>query len=450
MRILLKLGRGAATATVLMGSVLTGSLHGQEPAAAQSAQQPGQPAQQESPYKDTAEYELVMSIQKEQDPQKKNQLLQQWQEKYPDSKLKTARLQLMLQTYQQLGNAAQMKKVATEMTVADPQGLIGLVGFQTLNLLTVSMNDTSETALADGEKAANGLLAILDQVKKPEQVAEDVWAKETNNYKALAHKTLGWVALNRKNFPQAEAAYTESIKIKPNQGDIALLLGNVILRQRIPEKQASALYQYARAASLEGEGALAPPQRQQAKAYVEKTYTNFHGSQDGLDEILTRAKTEPFPPDDFKIVSKAEIQQQDREKLKAEDPPLYLWLNVKDNLTGADGDTAAEAMKGSDVGLGQMQLSGFKGKLISATPETNPKEIQLSVQDGLNPDAILRFPVALKGKADSGIELEFKGALAEVSKDPYILTFDVNTDDLKGWPAPPPPAKKRPAARKKK
>lgn len=441
MQIRLKQGKIALGAVMLAGLLAI-------PTHAQEAQQQQQ-QQQESVWKDTAEYELVQNgIAKEQSPQKKLQLLQQWQEKYPDSKLKTARLQLFLQTYQALGNAPEMKKTATAMTTADPDGITGLIGYQTLNLLTISMNDKSEHALADGEKAAKGLLEILDKVKKPDQVDAAAWEKETVNNKALAHRTLGWIEWQRKDFTGAEQHFTEALKIKPANGEVSSWLGTVILLQRNTAKQAIGLYQFARATSIEGEGALPPQVKAQTKAYFEKTYANYHGSTDGIQEIYDRAKTEPFPPEGFSIESKAQLQAQDRDRLKSENPQLYLWLNIKDNLKSPEGAHAFSDMKGSDAGLAAMSISGFKGKLISANPETNPKELQLSVEDGISPDVTLILNEPLRGKADPGIELEFKGAAEEFVADPYTLTFKVNPDDVKGWPSARPAGKKAPVGKK--
>jgi tetratricopeptide (TPR) repeat protein len=400
-------------------------------------------AGQENPWVDTAEYELVVNgIQKEANPQKKLQLLTQWKEKYPTSKFKGPRLQAFLQTYQQLGNAAEMKKVAAEMTTEDPNGLMGLIGYQTLNLLTISMNDKSDAALADGEKASAGLLGILDRVKKPDQVAEDAWAKEKTNNTVLAHRTAGWALWQKKNYEGAEQAFTKALQANPANGEISGWMGTVVMLQRKPEKQSAGLYHFARAASLEGAGALPDAARTQTKAYVEKTYVNFHGSRDGLDEILNKAKTECFPPAGFEIESKVAIQMKNREKLKAENPMLGLWLENKDTLKGDGGQAFfTDSLKGSDGGVAAVG-GVFKGKLITATPETKPKELQLSVEDGITPDVILKLSEALPGKAEAGIEIAFKGTVSEFSKDPFIVTFEADPDDVQGWPVQAPAAKK--------
>ncbi len=408
-------------------------------------------AQAQKQWIDNGEYELVVNgIGKEANPQKKLQLLQQWREKYPNSNFKAERLQATLQAYQAAGDAAGMKKTAQEMTVEDPKGLIGLVGYTTLNLLTVSMNDKSDAALADGEKAANGLLGILNEVQKPAQVPDDAWNAEKQKNQVLAHRTLGWVAWQRKQYDAAEKHFTDALKVNPANGEISGWMGTVILLQRKPELQAAGLYHFARAASLEGPGALPEAARAQTKAYVEKTYTNFHGSTEGLPEIMARAKTEAFPPADFKIESKFDIEMKNQEKLKAENPMLYKWVTLKGNLNTDAG--FFDQMKGSDAG------GPFKGKLVSQTPETKPKELVLSMSDGITPEVTLKLDEALPGKADPGTEIEFTGEATAFTKEPFNLTFEVDPAKVVGWPvkaaapakAKPakPAAAKRPAAKK--
>ncbi len=396
---------------------------------------------QDNPWVDTAEYELVVNgINKETNPQKKIQLLMQWKEKYPASKFKTARLQAMLGTYQQLANAPKMKEVAMEMTTEDASGVIGLIGFQTLNLLTFSMNDKSDAALADGEKAGSGLLAIIDKVAKPAQVADDAWAKEKLNNQVLGNRTLGWVAWQRKNYEQAEKSFTDALKLNPANGEISSWMGTVILLQRKPEKQSAGLYHFARAAVLEGAGALPDAARNQTRAYVEKTYTAFHGDKEGLDEIFAKAKADPFPPAGFEIESKLAKDMKNREKLKAENPMLGRWLELRDTLKGAEGDTYFGQLKDTNAG------GALKGKLISATPETKPKELTLSIADGISPDVTLKLDEALPGKAEPGTEIEFEGTVLAYAKDPFNVTFDVDVAKVTGWPVQAKPAAKKSAA----
>jgi hypothetical protein len=120
---------------------------------------------------------------------------------------------------------------------------------------------------------------------------------------------------------------------------------------------------------------------------------------------------------------------------------LFRWLELKDKLK-AEGDGFFDQLKGTDAG------GPIKGKLISATPETNPKELQISVEDGLQPDAVITMTAPLRGKADSGIELEIYGSVSAYNNDPYTLSLEADPDQVKGWPTPAPASKKGGAARK--
>jgi hypothetical protein len=59
---------------------------------------------------------------------------------------------------------------------------------------------------------------------------------------------------------------------------------------------------------------------------------------------------------------------------------------------------------------------------------------------------------ALPGKMDPGGEIEFSGTAKEFTKEPFMLTFEVSTDDIEGWtgkgPAPVRRGAKKGAAKK--
>ena len=77
----------------------------------------------------------------------------------------------------------------------------------------------------------------------------------------------------------------------------------------------------------------------------------------------------------------------------------------------------------------------FKAKLITATPETNPKELLVAVENQTG-DALLKFETPLKGKAEPGTALSFKGSPQSFQKEPFQMVFVVEKSDLKGWPVP--------------
>jgi hypothetical protein len=102
-------------------------------------------------------------------------------------------------------------------------------------------------------------------------------------------------------------------------------------------------------------------------------------------------------------------------------------------------------MKGAALPGGAGGVSKFKGKLISHTPAKNPKELVLGIDDAGTADVTLKVDEALLGAAQPGTEIEFEGVATSYTKDPLVVTFEVEKAQLSGWPMP---AKKAAPARK--
>ncbi|MDX2151516.1 MAG: hypothetical protein SFV54_12335 [Bryobacteraceae bacterium] len=398
----------------------------------------------EPQYKDRAEYDLFTSIIKEQNPTQKLSLLDQWKQKYPETEFMDYRMQLYLDTYRALNQGAKVLETAKAMVARDPKSGTGLLW---INIMTPALGDTSADALNTGEQAAKSMLENLDTIfaaeKKPQGITDDQWSKEKNNVRSVAHTTLGWVNWQRKNLEEAEKQFTEVLKISPTNGQVSYWLGTAIVQQKKPEKQSSALYHFARAATYDGPGALDPNTRKQVLAYLEKAYTNFHGDRSGLDEIIARAKTDPLPPADFKIESSVDIAIRKEEEFKKTNPQLALWMGVKKELAGPNGPAYFEStVKGA-------ALPKFKGTVISQKPAARPKEVVVGIADAATPEVTLVFENPLPSKADPGTEIEFEGIPTGFTADPFMLTMEVEREKLTGWPAAAAPAAKKATGGKK-
>lgn len=392
-------------------------------------------------YKDRAEYELYSSILKETNGQKKLELLNQWKEKYPATDFKMERMGLYLLTYQSLNKGPEMLATAKEIVAADPKNMQGLywVAIFTLN------NQTPEQ-LDAGQKAAQSLLANVDEVfapaKKPATVTDDAWKKERSTIEILAHTTLGWVAYTRKENDAAVAAFKKALELNPVNGQVSFWLGSTLLRKA--EMQGEGLYHIARAAILDGTGALDANTRNQLQAYVQKVYSQYHGDSSGLDELKAKAKENAFPPADFKIKRADEMAAEKEEEFRKTNPVMALWMSIKKELTGPNSDAYfASSMKDAHLPGGAMGVQKFKGKVIEHKPARNPKEIVLGISDATTPEVTLKLETAMTGRADPGTELEFEGVVSGFTKDPFMVTMDVEKkEQISGWPAQAAPAKK--------
>jgi tetratricopeptide (TPR) repeat protein len=399
--------------------------------------------------KDQVEYDLYVNSVKETDAKKKLALLEQWKQKYPNSDFKLERNQLFLATYQQLNQPARMIEVAKEMIADDPKEFTALYW---ITLLTPSLYSSSAPppeALELGEKAASGMLSNLDATfaaeKKPANTPEDAWKKARVEAEGLGYKTQGWIAMQRKQNDQAEAAFIKSLQMNANNAEASYWLGLVMLAQKQADKQDDALFHFARAAAYDGQGALAPEARKTIDTYLTNAYTRYHGKDDqGLEELRQLARQNAFPPDGFKIKNIYEIQAENEEEFRRKNPAMAMWMNLKKELQSEAGQQYYETnLKNAHIPGGAQGVAKFRGTLISQNPAANPKELVLGVTNEDTPEVTLRLEQPLRGKAAPGTALEFEGVVSEFQREPFMLTLEVDeASKISGWPAPAPASKK--------
>ena len=407
------------------------------------AQPQQQPAQQQGPkWKDAAEYDLYTAAAKEADPKKKLDILNQWKEKYPSSDVKMLRLGLLLDTYRQLSNAVAMLDTTQEILKEDPKDISALYW---TNLLVVGQTDPAKLEI--GEKAANTALSNLDTLfaaeKRPPSTPEAAWKQFRSDVEEKSHRTLAWVAMQRKNYPEAEKQFTSVLKLNPNDGQAAYWLGQSILTQAKPERQSDALFEFARAAVYEGPGALDAGSRQKALGYITRNYNLYHGEDaQGLKQMLDLARAQALPPADFKILSKQDIEDQKLRDAAANNPSLPFWIkSVKEPLQAEAGAQYFE----STVKTYELPPAGqplLQGSVISQTPPRAPKVVVLGIENPKVGEVTLKLDAPMAGPAEPGTVIKFKGVATGFTREPFMVTFDVEKANVQGWPAPPPPVKK--------
>jgi tetratricopeptide (TPR) repeat protein len=405
-----------------------------------------QPAQKK--VKDQGEYDIYNAVTKESDPTKQIQLLQTWKEKYPDSDFKEERAAMVAQDYAKLGKPAEAIKASQDVLAVNPKNLTALV---TIVNNAIHVNPPTPDSLSAGEQAANSLLTNLDALK-PAAVKDADWTTAKAQIEQLAQTTLGWVKMQQKQNDAAEAAFRKVLQLNPKNGQVSYWLGTVLYAQK---KYAPGLFEFARAATYTGEGALPDTVRQGADQFLQRAYKGYHGSDEGLADLKKAAATSALPPEDLKIASVTDIagaqQAAEEEFLKAH-PDVKFWRVLRDALKAENGEKYfTESVKDALIPPQDGEFKQFKGKLVSME---NPKEIIVAVDDtdGPNGDATLIFDAPIKGKLEPGAEIAFAGAPLSFTKDPYNMKFTVDRKNVTGLPAaaaPAPPVRRPAPARKK-
>jgi hypothetical protein len=420
-------------------------------------------------WKDRAEYDLYDAITKDTMPASRLQNLDKWKSQYAQSEYADVRLKIYLVTYQQMNNHRAAFDIATEILRADPSDLTSLteiVGYGLTLLPTAAnaqLNAQNKADLDTVEKTARYIEGNLDKVygadRKPQGTTDDQWNGAKPTMQKFAQFTIARGAALAKDVPKAETELINTVKMDPTNAQAVYMLASNLLGQQKehPEKMPAALFEYARAASYDGPGAIDAATRKQIDAFLTKAYNTYHGSAQGLDQLKTQAKAAALAPDGFAIKSTVDIAKEQEDKRQAaakENPMLAFWGDIKENLTG-DGSAAYwEAMKDAGLPGGKDGVTKFKGKLVSTTPGTKPKELTVAIA-GAAAEVKLVLTEPLPGMMDPGGEISFNGVAKEFSKDPYMITFEVDPADVEGWtgkgPAPARGAGKKggPATKKK-
>ncbi len=407
------------------------------------------PAQEKKKqWKDRAEYDLFESITKTQDPNQWLSTLDKWKQQYPASDYADIRRQLYLAAYRQLNKPRQAFDAAQEVLKDNPDNLVALSAMVQFIYPLVPPNaqqlTTQQTADLDvAQKAANTVLNNLDTIyskpNRPPEMTDEMADKAKPEMKAFAQKTLGYIAMVRKDYPAAVTELTKALQLDPNQGQVSFWLGTVTLAQNKahPELQAQALYDFARAASYTGPGCLPAPDRSQITNYLNKVYVDYHGSNDGLEKLMASAQTNPLPPAGFTIQSKTDLE---REKIEADEaaakanPMLALWKSIVKELQSDNGQAYFDAnMKGAELPGGVNGVTVFSGKLVSMTPAARPKELVLAIADPAKPDVTLKLDSPLPGKMEPGGEISFSGVADSFTANPLMVTFNVEKSKVEGW-----------------
>lgn len=398
----------------------------------QSGQQQPATGQTTKNWKDRAEYDLALKVSQTADPKQRLELLNTWTDKYPQTDYVQDRLQSYMVTLNQLAandpNARkQLLDKSQEMLKLDPNNFTADYYITTWGPAVGGSSPTPDVQ-SEVDTAAHGMLDNIDKQfapdKKPANMSADQWTQAKAVATALAHNTLAWEATTKKDTAGAEDQYKASLTANPNQPNVSYQYAKLLMDEK---KYPPALYEYARAASYDGQGALPQAARDQIKAYFTKVYGQYHGSPDGADQVLTQAKTSALPPDGFNIEGQGDIEAAKAKALNdrmASDPQFKLWYTIETNLKGDNADQFfSSSVKDAEIPGGAEGVKDFKGTVISV----DPSKVTLGVEDPQTADATLVFskplPAAALDKIKVGQPIEFAGVADSYAKDPYMLTF---------------------------
>ncbi len=432
--------RRPVVATSALALALTGlagsSIATAQAANAQQGQAQGQGAAPgQKNYKDRGEYDLYSQVTQTQDPKARLQLLNTWQDKYPQTDFQQERLQYFVATLGQLAQSDPSQRQplidkAEQLLKADPKNFTANY-YVTLWGPAVGGANPSPDLENEIDAAAHGVLDNADAAfpasKKPANMSDADWTKAKNAVLALAHNGLAYDANAKKDAATAENEYKASLAANPGQGAITAAYAKLLYDdKKVPE----ALFEYAHAAQYDGPGAVPAPDRQKLMDFFKNAYNGYHGGPDGADQVLAQAKDNASPPPGFTITSASDIANKQADVLNQRiqsDPAFKIWYAVKQSLQDKGDAFFNSDIKDAEIPGGADNVTAFSGTVISLDPPDHPTKVVVGVEDPTKPDATLVFsqplPTEALDKIKVGQPVQFSGVADSYVKDPYMLTF---------------------------
>ncbi len=436
---------------LILGNVL--AAYAQAPAAGQDAT---------APKYTMAEYNAYQACAAEKAPAALLKCLDDFVSKYPNSTLLNYVYPLYYQAYSAQKNYAKMMESADKLAALGDK-VDALTRFNAyyshVAAYSAMISDPAQKVPAAdpvlakaAEDAAAAALKILADVKKPDNAAEDAWAKQLTQFKIFLSGVAAQAATVAKDCASAVADYKAVLALNPDDAISSYRLGLAYMCLN-PPQQMDAFWSIARAVTAKS---ATQAQSAKVKDYLRKLIANYQGGtvcesliDAELNELLQLASSSVERPESYKIPSAADLTTAQKD--------MTIASVIADLKAGGD---KAKLTWLASCGL---EFPEVPGKVIEVTPGTDAIVLKIAFvtsddefEKATTPNMDVRVvgqPEAARVEKDSAVH--FTGTLVGYDPEPaFFLHWDkakVKEEDIpkeKGTPKKPPVRK--PVVRKPK
>jgi tetratricopeptide (TPR) repeat protein len=388
----------------------------QSAASAAASSQPA-PPQQKKEIKSQQEYTAYVNAIQQTDDKAKAAHLEGYLQQYPDSVVKVDALELLMATYQSLGNLPKVLDTANRLLQLDPSDLRALALMAYVKRSQAEQPGGGATAQQNLTEAANygqrGLQAV-QTAPKPESMKPADFDNLKAQTSAIFNGAIGIAALQNKDYANAQQALQASVNVNPANLNDVYPLALAYLQAPQPNYP-QGLWYIARAAGLAAQNAAA--QLQFAK-YGRSAYIKYHGNDQGWNDLLKLAAANPTPPADFKIAPRPTPADEADEIVKS--TPVKDMTFDQFQLIFTSGNQKAADAVWADL---KDKVTDFQATVVSATA----KELKLAATaDDIDKKVadvtlIMIGPIPLRLIPKAGSTIQVEGTPESVTPQPFMI-----------------------------
>jgi len=351
--------------------------------------------------KDPAEYNAYQMASTQSDPKAKAAALESFLTTYPQSVVKKAVLDSLVDTYQQLGDADKTLGAASRLLQVEPDNLKAI--FISVYIKKSQCAKTSDVQTCDDAAAlATKGLAVA----KPAGVADPDWKKQTDATFPIFHSALALDFINAKKDVKAGIEeYKKELMLyapdatKSGPGLVDTLQLAEAYTKPDGKDLVQAIWFYSRAWNF------APANfKGQIEPKLEYYYKKYHGDLKGLDDIKTQSAATLFPPGTLKIEQALTPAQQIDALLQSTPDLNTLALADKETVIAVGSKEAADKM----WAVLKDKPTPVPGTVMEATASQIKVAVTQDAKDAKTADFIVNMkePLAEKDIPAVGSELK--------------------------------------------
>ena len=430
----------------------------------QRDQQPGQPTGQTQGsgqgtggkvIKDQAEFNAYMTAFGQQDPAQKAQAMEAFIAQYPNSIVKVDALEQAMNAYQQMQppNQAKVEDTARRILQIEPNHVRALAIVTYIDRAKATQNNPE--ALKSACDSAQRGLQSLPSLQKPEGGSDADFQKQRTQINAIFEGTLGFCALQAKNFAEAKQRYSNSLKLDPTNFTDTFQLAVALLSSN--PQDLDGFFYCAKAMNLaQSQNNAAGAQAINAQ-FCKPMYHNYHGKDDGWDQFVQQFGGQPAPPPNMAQVITPKPTPCDFavEAVKTNNVD-ELGFSDKEFILSQKGCSPAGTEAADKVwqSIQNLQKGGTAKldlpiKVISATADTIQGAVSEDNQQANKADITITMEKPLPKPPAPGSEIHVIGNISSYTPNPFMFTMEnANLPPSKG--GPPPKGKKTTTKKKKK
>jgi hypothetical protein len=359
--------------------------------------------------KDPAEYNTYQNAFAQKDPTAKAAALESFLQAYPQSVVKNAVLDSLIDTYQGLGDADKTLGAATRLIQLDPNNMKAIFWSVLIKKSQCGKTVNQKTGVSTDPQTCDDAALLAQRglaAPKPAATSPDDWKKLTAGTYPAFHSAIALDDIvSKKDTKAGISEYrTELMLYAPEQTQGGPGLADTLQLAGAYTKPdakdlAQAVWFYSRAWNF-----VAPQIKPQVEKAIEYYYIQYHGKLDGLDDIKAQAAATVFPPGTFQISAKA-TPAEIVHKLIVETPNLAT-LNLGDTeyalANGAKEDTDKLWAVLKD------QATPVPGTVIEATASVIKVAVTQDAKDAKVADFIVNMKKPLLDKEIPAVGLEYK------------------------------------------